>query len=93
MFKEFYSNVFNDDIFGVVTGTPTAHNFPSGVANYVKVKAPSGNSGTVNIGDESNVLYPIEAGDRVTFVPTQSKLQNYWYEGGSNDVLYYWVQR
>lgn len=92
--KEFYCHVFDDEWFGVVTGTSTAQSFPSGTAHLARFKAGSGNQGDIFIGNEADTVFPLDGGDDTGwFAPRQGKLENYWYTAENDEVLYWWVQR
>jgi hypothetical protein len=92
--KEYYGDVFNGDWFGIITGTSTAQSLPSGTARLTRFKAGTGNQGDIFIGNEADVVYPLDAGDDTGwFAPVQGKLQNYWVTAENDEVLYWWVQR
>lgn len=91
--KEYYSDVFNSDWFGTVSGTATAQSFPSGTARLARVKASTTNQGDFFIGNDGEVVYPLDAGDDTGwFAPSQGKLENYHYLGNGY-IAYFWVQR
>ena len=92
--QEFYSDVFNEEWFGVVTGTSAAQQLPTGTARLAKFRADGANTGDIFIGNDGEVFYPLDAGeDTGWFAPIQSELNNYWYRAEADEVLYFWVQR
>jgi hypothetical protein len=91
--REFYSDVFNTDWFGIVTGTASAQQFPSGTARLARFKADTSNQGDIFFGNEGEVVFALDAGeDTGWFAPSQGKLENYHYVG-IDQVLRFWVQR
>lgn len=91
---EHFSDVFNSNWFGVITGTSTAQSLPSGTARLARFKADTGNQGDIFIGNEADVVYPLDAGDDTDwFAPAQGKLQNYYVTAENDEVLYWWAQR
>ena len=91
--KEYYGDVFNSDWFGVVSGTASALQFPSGTARLARFKADTSNQGDIFFGNRGEVIFALDAGqDTGWFAPSQGKLENYYYVG-DNQVLRFWIQR
>lgn len=91
--KEYYNTVFNEDWFGIVSGTASAQAFPSGTAKMARFKADTSNQGDIFFGSKDEVVFALDAGDDTGwFAPIQGKLENYQFLG-SDQVLRFWVQR
>jgi hypothetical protein len=89
-----YSAAFQFNRFGVVTGTATPTQFPTGTCGMVRFKADPDNNDDFMLGNESgNVLYPLAPGDDTGWV-SLSNLNQLWYSAisGSLDYLYWWLQ-
>lgn len=102
--KEVFSGNPQYNIYGVVTGTVSCTQFPSGTALLVRFKADPDNVGNFKLGaygDAAGCLWPMTAGDDTGWVAPPSAegnergLQNFTYLNlsGSSDYLYYWMQR
>jgi len=84
------------NIFGVVTGTASETQFPTGTALAVRFKADPTNIGDFFIGDWiSNVAtYPLNAGDDTLFVDCHDLNQFvYRASSGTSDRLHFWILR
>jgi hypothetical protein len=92
------------NLFGVVTGSVSCVQFPSGSAKLLRFKADPSNIGMFKLGaygDAGGCLWPMDAGDDTGwFAPPSAEgnimgLQNYTHSdvSGSADYLYYWLQR
>lgn len=82
------------DGFGVVTGSVTAIQFPTGSVGMMRLKADIDNVGTFKLGERpDNCLFPMRAGDDTGWVST-SNLNRYYYQNnsGTTDYLYWWLQ-
>lgn len=93
--KDQYSSVFAFDVFGVVTGSATAIQFPTGSCGMVRFKADPQNDTDFLLGhDPTHVMFPMAAGDDTGWVATDN-LNRYWYSdvSGSMDFLYYWLMK
>ena len=95
--KAMFSDVFNYDEFGVVTGTVGATRFPNVGCGMVRFKAHPANLGTFSIGHNSGTSaayldWPFAAGDDSGWIPTNN-LNRYWYKSGSGTAtkLSYWA--
>lgn len=90
-----FSDVFIFDVFGVITGTVAATQFPTGSCGMVRFKANPDNSGQFLLGHEAeNTVYPMVAGDDTGWVAT-TNLNRYWHSdaSGTMDRLHYWLQK
>lgn len=84
----------DDNIFGVVTGSASAVQFPDVTGLMVRFKARSSNPGSFFIGNvATNCVYEIDAGDDTGWVAA-NKLNYFWHRApsGTLDLLYYWMQ-
>ena len=96
--KEFYEQEFTYNVFGVVTGTASASQFPDIDSSLVTLKARSGNLGSFLIGNETGTVvglpYEIDAGDSEGWFPI-SNLNKLWHTNpsGTSDLLSFWIQR
>ena len=94
--KEQYSSHFIWDEFGVVTGSVSAVQFPTGTCGMVRFKADSDNDGTFNLGrfNIGEVNFPLRAGDDTGWIAT-TNLNRYRHQNnsGTSDYLYWWLQK
>ena len=92
------------NVFGVVTGTATFTQFPSGTARLLRFKGNPDNIGTFELkiwGDTDEQTYPIDAGDDTDWVVAPFMqgnvrgVHNFGYRdiSGSVDKLHYWIQK
>lgn len=101
--NEIYSDNPQYNIFGVVTGTVTETQFPSGTAKLLRFKADPDNIGQFFLGTwgTNSCVYPLSAGDDTGWLAPPSAdgnlggLSHFSYKNisGSIDYLYYWIQR
>ena len=82
-------------IFGVVTGSASALQFPDIPAIQAKIQARAGNGSIASIGNAvNNMVFQIEAGEQVEWFEVDN-LNELWYSNpsGTMDALVWWVQR
>lgn len=99
--KAQFSDNFPTDIFGVVTGTAGAVQFPNIGCGLARFKAQSTNSGLFSIGHNSGtsaafLSWMFSAGDDTGwFAVGGNNLNTYWYKApsGSMDRLSFWLQK
>ena len=101
--NEVYSDNPQFNYFGVVTGTVSETQFPSGSAKLLRFKTDPDNLGTFFIGTwgANNCVYPLDAGDDTGWLAPPSAdgnlagLSHFSYRApsGSIDYLYYWAQK
>jgi hypothetical protein len=83
------------NIFGVVTGSVTAVQFPSEPSIVVKFQARLANSNTFLVGNASdNTVYELDAGEETDWFECEN-LSLLWHSNGSGtmDYLTWWLQR
>ena len=83
-----------DNIFGTVTGSASAVQFPSIEGIMARFKARSGNIGSFFLGNEPNkCVFEIDASEDTGWVAI-NHLEFLWYRNpsGSSDYLNYWMQ-
>ena len=83
------------NIFGVVTGSATALQFPDVPAIQAKIQSRKGNVGIASIGNSvGNTVLEIEAGEITDWFEIDN-LSELWYSNpsGSADALVWWIQR
>jgi len=91
------------NIFGLVSGTPTETQFPSGTAKLLRFKADPNNNEVFKIGIWGTTApsWPMSAGDDTGwFAPPTTDgntrgLQDYSHSNvsGSAEQLHYWLQK
>ena len=89
------TEVFLYDAFGVVTGSATDIQFPTGSCGMLRFKADPANSGVFLIGNEFGTLFPLNAGDDTDFFMT-TNLNRYYYSHrttGTTDFAYWFLQK
>ena len=100
--KEVFSGnpMYND--IGVVTGSVTCVQFPSGTAMLVRFKADPDNEGNFLLGaGDGDCLWPMAAGDDTGWVAPPyiegdlAGLHSYKHQAlsGTGERLYYWIQK
>ena len=79
--------------YGVVSGTASAVQFPTGSALQIRFKADPDNAEDFFIGNESNQLFPLDAGDDTGWILADN-LNKFYYSNvsGSAEYLYWWLQ-
>lgn len=95
-YRSFYSDVFNTDTIGLITGSAAYQKFPSVPGSLFRLKAPSSNYESVWFGVTSgSINFELDSGDDTGWFTLSSKNLNtmFWYSvSGSKDRLIYWVQ-
>ncbi len=88
------TEVFLFDEYGVVTGSVTDVQFPTGSCGMLRFKADPGNEGVFLIGNITETLFPMDAGEDTEFFMT-TNLNLYYHSNGSGstDYLYWWLQK
>ena len=83
------------NIFGVVTGSVSAIQFPDEPAIQAKIQSRKGNDSIVSIGNSvGNIVLEIEAGEITDWFEIDN-LNELWYSSpsGTADALVWWIQR
>jgi len=83
------------NIFGVVTGSASALQFPNVPAIQAKIQARKSNGSIASIGNAvNNTVFEIEAGEQTEWFEIDN-LNELWYSSpsGTADALVYWVER
>ena len=77
---------------GVVTGTVTATQLPSGTVKLIRFKANSDNEGSFFVGEtEHDLFYEMRARDDTGWIPITNMNELYHINlSGTSDLLYYW---
>lgn len=101
--NEAFSDNPQYNIFGMVTGTVSVTQFPSGTAKLLRFKADPDNDGNFLLGAYGTGVcsWPLAAGDDTGWIAPPSAdgnlrgLQNFTYQdlSGTMDRLHYWIQR
>ena len=92
--NEQFSAVPLGNVFGTITGTVTAAQFPEAPCKLLRLKAGPANSGVFLLGSSANPPWPMSAGDDTGWVAAED-MSTFWggSASGSMDYLYYWLQR
>ncbi len=83
------------NIYGVVTGSAIALQFPTVPAIQAKLQARVGNLSIVSVGNAvDNTVFEIQAGEVTEWFEIDN-LSELWYSNpsGTADNIVYWVQR
>jgi hypothetical protein len=83
------------NIFGVVTGSATALQFPDMPAIQAKIQARAGNGSIASIGNAvNNTVFEIQAGEVTDWFEIDN-LSELWYSNpsGTMDALVFWIER
>ena len=83
------------NIFGVVTGSASALQFPDTLSIQAKIQARAGNSSVASIGNTvNNTVFEIRAGEVTDWFEIDN-LSELWYSNpsGTMDALVWWVER
>jgi hypothetical protein len=83
------------NIFGVVTGSITALQFPDVPAIQAKIQARAGNGSIASIGNAvNNAVFEIQAGEVTDWFEIDN-LSELWYSNpsGTMDALVFWIER
>ena len=83
------------NIFGVVTGSASALQFPDVPAIQAKVQARAGNLSVASIGNSvSNTVFEIQSGETTEWFEADN-LNELWYSNpsGTADAIVWWVER
>lgn len=91
--EQFASVPLVNDI-GLVSGTPTATQFPNLETKLVRFKAYAGNDLPFYLGeDENNMFFEISAGDDTGWIPLENLNRLYFQNAsGTGQYLAYWRQ-
>ena len=91
--NEFYSDNPKALDIGIVTGTKTATQFPTGSVKLLYLKARADNIGSFFVGEtEHDLFYEIDAGDELSAFITNLNELYYYNPSGTVDLLAYWRQ-
>ena len=91
--KEQFSDAFIFNEFGMVTGSITDIQFPTGTCGMLRFKADPDNYDDFLIGNEFGTSFPLAPGDDTGWVSAYNLNQFYYSSiSGSVDFLYYWYQ-
>ena len=83
------------NIFGVVTGSASALQFPDRPAIQAKLQARAGNLSIVSVGNAvDNTVFQIQSGETTDWFEIDN-LSELWYSNpsGTADAVVWWVQR
>jgi hypothetical protein len=83
------------NIFGVVTGSASALQFPNVIAYQAQLQSRAGNLSIVSIGNAvDNTVFEIQAGEVTDWFEVDN-LNELWYSNpsGTADAVVWWVQR
>ena len=83
------------NIFGVVTGSASALQFPDIPAIQAKIQSRAGNGSIAVIGNAAgNAVFEIQAGEVTDWFEVDN-LSELWYSNpsGTADAIVFWVQR
>ncbi|MHC4690755.1 MAG: hypothetical protein ACYS5F_14145 [Planctomycetota bacterium] len=83
------------NIYGVVTGSASALQFPDELAIQAKIQARAGNLSIVSVGNAvDNTVFEIQAGETTEWFEVNN-LNHLWYSNpsGTADAIVWWVQR
>jgi hypothetical protein len=83
------------NIYGVVTGSASALQFPDESAIQAKLQARAGNLSIASIGNAiDNAVFEIQAGETTEWFEINN-LNQLWYSNpsGTADAIVWWVQR
>lgn len=83
------------NIFGVVTGSASALQFPDVLAIQAKLQARAGNLSVGVVGNAvDNAVFELEAGEVTDWFEIDN-LNELWYSNpsGTADTIVWWVQR
>lgn len=82
------------NVFGVVTGSATAIQFPSGICWQVAFKANDANIGTFFIGNSNLQEWGLDAGQETQWALAYDLNQFYYRNpSGTSDYLTWWLVR
>ena len=90
-----FSDAFPADEFGIVTGTQSCIQFPTGTCGMVRFKAHPDNVGLFLIGNAvQGCLFPLDAGDDTGWISADA-LHRFYANGlsGTSDYIYWFLQR
>jgi len=83
------------NIYGAVTGSASALQFPSEPAIQAKLQARAGNLSIVSVGNSvNNTVFEIQAGETTDWFEINN-LNQLWYSNpsGTADAIVWWIQR
>jgi hypothetical protein len=83
------------NIFGVVTGSAAALQFPDVLAYQAKLQARAGNGSIAVVGNAvNNTVFEIQAGETTDWFEIDN-LNELWYSNpsGTMDAIVWWVER
>jgi len=83
--------IYNE--FGIVTGTVSCTQFPTGTCKILRFKADPDNIGQFALGNEFGCLFPMSPGDDTGWLSAINVNQFYYSNpSGTSDYLYWWLQ-
>lgn len=97
-YRTFFSDTFNNDLIGQITGSSTVSRFPNVPGGLFRLQARSTNLGSFFIGTSSGTgkqNWELEAGYDTDWFTIDSHNLNdlfFYSVSGSADILAYWVQ-
>jgi hypothetical protein len=91
---EQFADAFIHNRFGVITGSASSVQFPSGTCHIIRFKASPDNVGTFFVGNDADTcVFPLDAGDDTGWNSLSNLNQLYHRNpSGTLDYLYYWLQ-
>jgi hypothetical protein len=91
-----FSDAFQNELFGIVTGTVAATPFPSLPAKLARLHARGSNTGPFYLGDDSTgPAFSLSPGENTDwFSVPKGNLNHYRHQclSGTNNRLEYWTQ-
>ena len=89
-----HGNFPYNNVFGVITGSASAAQFPAEPGWQIRLKADPNNVGTFFIGNSGVQAWPLDAGDEATWFLADN-LNRFYHSNpsGTLDYLVYWLQR
>ena len=95
-YRTFYSDTFNNDTIGLITGSAAYQRFPNVPGSLFRLKAPSTNYKSVWVGVTSgSINFELDTGEDTGWFTLASHNLNtmFWYSvSGTKDRLTYWAQ-
>ena len=95
--RAYFSDAFDSDTIGVITGSATVTQFPAILGSAIRFQTPSSNYSNFYIGT-SNVAglvrWEMVPGDDLGWFAGKSLDRFYFYStSGTKDYLVYWIQK
>lgn len=95
-YRTFYSDGFEANVIGIITGTATAVQFPNIPGQIFRLKAYAANKGSFFLGSSlNNEKFELDASEDTDWFKLRGNLNvlSHSNSSGSSDYLAYWVQK